>query len=684
MADKRNSRSADHSQIPPKRQTRSRSASGVGTSTNSGRQRLGAGQPPKATKNTSQVNQSKGAIPKGSRTSKTVNVTSVSQQAEMHDAHLNLQSTSWQAVETTQSNENLNLATVPPQQVMNQQSAALIQQNAATLQSNVQRQQQPPVQPNELGTLFNTTSNIQQQQQPLQNQANAFDSSSNIQSFVSQPTQQVIQPNESAIHPNVLHRSVPLQNDAMQLQSTLPTNQMRDLALENEMDQDDLEADEVNRLYEKFLIECNAYHVGMKRLKTIAETNDLAYEALETQLDLLENYWTRVHHKANALEDSQMLPPFYLSQLQSYMLETDDLYSEVKTALRTRKNKKALPSASNNRTEPNPLDNVALKRVTVERFNGDYKKWPNFKSKFCQFFHDNSALPTLTKFFRLDEHIEVNSEPYNLISGYDRVADNYQVAWEQLCATYDNKRKLVDEIISSFIDLPPMPSATRGNLMVVINAINHLTKALVRYEEVKVDGWDPILVNLTLRKIDTETLSRWQHERPQRDIAKLTPLMAFLTNRAESMTGGVTSAGSTAASTSTASTAAHQSNHNLASGGRGNQFAPRSNQVRGGQSVTVKCLLCGGPHQLFSCKIFRKLPEDDMWTRVGQYKVCENCLRKGCSPERCKLGPCKHCGAKHNGLLCYNKNKPTVANAAVATAPTTNVSNNATLNSPSN
>lgn len=78
--------------------------------------------------------------------------------------------------------------------------------------------------------------------------------------------------------------------------------------------------------------------------------------------------------------------------------------------------------------------------------------------------------------------------------------------------------------------------------MVIIKAVNHLTKSLIGYEEAKVQHWDPIVVNLLLRKLDNETKSRWNHERPQRQIAKLQPLIQFLENRAESMEAGVTAA----------------------------------------------------------------------------------------------------------------------------------------------
>lgn len=190
--------------------------------------------------------------------------------------------------------------------------------------------------------------------------------------------------------------------------------------------------------------------------------------------------------------------------------------------------------------------------------------------------------------------------------------------------------------------------------MVIINAVNHLTKSLVRYDEVHVEHWDPIIVNLLIRKLDKETYSRWSHERPQREVAKLEPLMDFLENRAESMDGGVTTAQpiprTNQQSNRQADTRQAQPNE------QGAVCGAERNRVR-----EVKCGICGAEHQLFNCSTFRKLPLEERWKRVRQIRVCENCLRPKCIADKCKLGPCRDCGSKHNGLLCGKKNAPTVA-----------------------
>lgn len=201
------------------------------------------------------------------------------------------------------------------------------------------------------------------------------------------------------------------------------------------------------------------------------------------------------------------------------MLDADALHLEIKTFVRQRQTELSPASkqaaSGSGRSRHNPADELSLQRIQIERFPGDSTKWPNFKCKFEQFFHNNDSISDGTKYIRLDALIEKDTEPYNRIKGITRDPENYRSAWDLLCRTYANKRKLVDDMINSFIDLPPMRTATRDELMVVVNEVNNLTGSLARYDEVGVQHWDAILVNLVLRKIDENAI--------------------FLENRAQSM-----------------------------------------------------------------------------------------------------------------------------------------------------
>lgn len=175
-------------------------------------------------------------------------------------------------------------------------------------------------------------------------------------------------------------------------------------------------------------------------------------------------------------------------------------------------------------------------RHGIEPFAGNSYKWPNFKSKLIQFYHENKFMTALKKFIKLDECIVHDSEPYETISGYDRTPEYYHAAWDDLCARYDNKRKLVEECISRFIDIPSSRFQSRSGITGLINAINHLVKTLPRFN-VDVNSWGPMLVILAQRKMDNRTLNSWLKARSPREIPTLEPLLKFFEREADSMDG---------------------------------------------------------------------------------------------------------------------------------------------------
>lgn len=420
---------------------------------------------------------------------------------------------------------------------------------------------------------------------------------------------------------------------------------------------EEMNEDPAKEAYQSFRKQCSTQLLGMERIGERVTDPTLVFEAAKTQEELLGKYHQRIVSRAEALETSEVLTPEYESEVTQFLLDVDELYTEIKTKVLVRQRELAAPerAATNAVRETNPLDQLALKRLSFERFAGDELKWPNFRAKFEQFFHNNTSLDAMTKFLRLDDCIEINSEAYKSIFGIERVPENYLPTWQKLVDKYENPRRQIDAILNKFIDTPAIASATRDNIVSLSNAITSTTTSLARYESLNIASWDAIFVNLALRKLDRESLSLWQHERPQKEIPKLQPLLDFLNKRADGRQNTFAVGTSNQNHSNNPPTggaeslALQQANTNQQSQSNASQAGGR---LRSHIKVPVKCSLCGSEHQLFNCSTFRKLPIEERARRVRQYRVCEKCLKPKCSIERCKLGPCKHCQGNHNGLLC--------------------------------
>lgn len=398
------------------------------------------------------------------------------------------------------------------------------------------------------------------------------------------------------------------------------------------------------------------YLLGMKRMQTglvNSQGQPMSAASVQTKLNMLEKLYERILNQVEKLGESNRLTPLERLENHRIMSKAGEMYEILSEELRGRLEDANIGDPATGPVHHYYRQDEKRNVQKIEKFSADYKKWPNFKSKFEQFVHNERRYDDLEKFLKLDEGIQHDSEAYGVVAGYDRIAENYLPAWQDLCMRYDNLRKLVEELVLRFVDMPKLKDASRASIMILVNAVNHLTKSLPRFN-VHVEHWDPILVPLIVRKMDDESVRHWKYERPQREVSTLPPLMHFLERRADSMDGEAQS------SSQRQSTMPPQA-----------QATPVAQASTGSQQPTVaskikrpiRCSLCGSEHQLFKCPTFRKMSIDARKQKVRQFGLCENCLKPRCSPEKCSLRPCRACHVKHNGLLCEAASRPSVANA---------------------
>lgn len=144
------------------------------------------------------------------------------------------------------------------------------------------------------------------------------------------------------------------------------------------------------------------------------------------------------------------------------------------------------------------------------------------------------------------------------------------------------------------------------------------------FPEVNVNAWDAIIVNLLLRKLDKETLEAWTNERPQREIATLKPLLEFLTQPAdgkERQSSKMPKAQTASKPNRSSEGAVGYTPPQASSNEHSQSHAQHNQQMKSRVKVPVKCALCGGEHQLFSCNTFRKLPVDQRIRRARQFQL---------------------------------------------------------------
>lgn len=397
-----------------------------------------------------------------------------------------------------------------------------------------------------------------------------------------------------------------------------------------------VEADEVNGAADIMYRTIRIALKGMQRIEDVLDgPEELLFPALKSQLTLLERYRQRVYECLDKLEPAMTYVES--ARLESDLLDVDEVHSVLLTRvnglIQERFVHTPTPSSAPSTSQSTNMDwEKEMRHFQIEKFGGDFLKWPKFKELFETFVHNNERRTPAAKFLLLDHSLIENSEAAATISGLERHGDNYEAAWSNLCRTYDNPLKLVEDATDRFLNLPHVRGPTREEIMSIINGVNHLLASMPKYG-VDTAHWDVLLVQLIRQKLDHETVRRWTYERPMREIPKLAPFLDYLRKISESIDPNATAARKPSSNAATSNP---------------------SQQDQSGKRIRppIRCLQCKKEHSIYACPQFRSLSVTERQERVRGWGVCRNCLKRNCSPERCTLRACTKCNVKHNGLLC--------------------------------
>lgn len=442
--------------------------------------------------------------------------------------------------------------------------------------------------------------------------------------------------------------------------------------------------------------------VYLERLREMLQslaTDGIAEAELKTMLDRAINYDTRITKFVEQKEDTNRLPPNELQANQAMLVESNSLVVRIKTDISmklTYYQAGTQPSAH----EHHRITHLRRLQAKIEPFGGALEQWPNFKSKWQEYYHNCGDMTDIELFMKLDEFIMPNSEAYALIQSFDRAINgSYQDAWAELCARYDNPRLQVDSIIMKMTGMDKITNC-RDDYLRTYTIISNVIHSLPRMN-VDVTGWDPILVHLLERKMDGQSFNEWNEVRTPRDIPQLQEFIDFLiekidrgdssahTNQRDHPRDHSRQQHREQQSNRSSSYQGSQRNGNGPNAHRqqqaGSSQAPNNSRSRpndnagaaGGAPTriksaiqkVIKCAICNiESHKSYQCPTFLKLDLQGRSKKVRERRLCENCLRPNCNPNRCTLRSCTNtgCDAKHNRLICPLTFAPTVNHAQPA------------------
>lgn len=273
---------------------------------------------------------------------------------------------------------------------------------------------------------------------------------------------------------------------------------------------------------------------------------------------------------------------------------------------------------------PQPLAQTKLPNIEINSFNGQYSEYHQFINIFTSIIHNNPSLDNVQRLYYLRNFL--SNEPLDLIKNLPVTRESYPEALRILKERYDNKFLIVNDHLSRIIDIDTVNSSATS-IREFVSVIKQQLAALKTVNS-SVDTWDPLLICILSRKLDSCTAQAFQMDRDIKSEPTIKGFLDFLEKRALAL-----------------ESVEHSQGYGRQGGSGKPRLAANSSPVEG-----ATCALCKLSHKLFSCPKFKLLPVADRISLVKEKTICSICLNSHSG--KCRFHfKCNICKKGHNTLL---------------------------------
>ncbi|KAI5635090.1 hypothetical protein NE865_12208 [Phthorimaea operculella] len=356
---------------------------------------------------------------------------------------------------------------------------------------------------------------------------------------------------------------------------------------------------------------------SITRLNTFAENQA---DVDESSLLTLRSKRERLTELFKKYEDCQMQVLGLDENDNDDVSEVEGKYFFVLTVLN-----EAIQLKSSPQTAENSTYRTKLPTIQIKNFSGKYSEYTPFMNLFDAIIHKDRSIDNVQKLYYLRSFLE--KEPFELIKNLTLSSENYDEARRLLNDRYNHKFKIVNEHINSLLDMNALVRSTPSNIRDFVSHVKQCMAALKNLD-VNTDNWDPIILSILYRKLDTYTSRAYQLERSDESDPTVVDFLQYLEKRALALENAEPVSSNKSQKTSVVNVA----------------VTPPASGVK-------PCEYCSSKeHKLFACKSFKCLPFTGRIKLVDEKGICHTCLMK--HKGKCRFHfRCSICKLAHNTLL---------------------------------
>ncbi|XP_065355901.1 uncharacterized protein LOC135950281 [Calliphora vicina] len=324
----------------------------------------------------------------------------------------------------------------------------------------------------------------------------------------------------------------------------------------------------------------------------------------------------------------------------------------------------------------------------IEVFKGDYKSWPTFRDMFTAIYINCEELTDVQRLCYLRQFTSLEAQ--DIVSDSDWTNEGFNVAWENLVDTYENKRILVNNQLKQLYSLTPVKTECAKDIKRLQREIKNCISVLT-LNGVDISGWDAIFVFFCSINLPVLSLSLWEQSvKNKKEIPKWSDLDGFLKARFQSLETVFdlrhfenTDIGRFNSGSSSNKTLNKFENRAGIKTGSSNNSTGTKVKSYQAKATRRSCPLCSKDHLIRFCSKFVNMNPEERFLAVKRHNLCINCLIEGHKLQTCKSNfSCSVCKLKHNSMLHreVSESSPTAnssssQNSGQTAQPSTSVQN---------
>uniref|UniRef100_A0A8D8WGD5 Integrase catalytic domain-containing protein n=1 Tax=Cacopsylla melanoneura TaxID=428564 RepID=A0A8D8WGD5_9HEMI len=415
---------------------------------------------------------------------------------------------------------------------------------------------------------------------------------------------------------------------------------------------------------ERYYLSLNDMHVLIPHLNT-----DVTKKAqFVARLANLENVYSGFDHIVNRIHEvnSQLDEgPEKLTDAFTSASQFDTMYYDCKAAATALAPPVVPPTITLNSSvherpvERNHRPNLPV--VQIPPFDGEYDKFPAFKSLYDALIHSQPMLAPIEKFSYL-KSLVVGTAANSIVS-ISFNPESYQVAYDTLVQKYTNQRVVSNHICSKLFSALSKPCTSDSQLHLFLDTFNVHVQALKN--AYGGDLGDFLLLFMGLRLLDPMTRQAFENMQAQRNATPTyLDLLKFVQGRvtATELLHSSPPAKPTTYSTYTKPMSKPVPKRAFVASVPSSTFVGNTVQPPSSPTTNARlCACCSGTHRLVECSKFLSMSVPARYDLLKSKKLCFACWGPHPRTECKSKFVCRTCGSRNHHTLLHHVEKPPVS-----------------------